>query len=366
MYGGGCFENSGIIPLGWQYVVGDAPTNTIFPFRSYWLMPIVNKRIFKNITGEQLSYIPIYISSGANSPLSFIPLPFHGFISLVQNNAILGFLMKTNTLSASVFKQFASKITELKEIIRLNTTSDTIPDKYIPEYISICRQIMEEEEDKRRLMTEQISDNDMYQIKSKLGSIEYFNEIIDTSNGAINPNYRYILAKHNEIRKIGEQLLDPHTIENDGIKYIEPSPAKDNLIIQVSGELDNRMGGDFGDGCILPLIHDLKNINDLIVQTNSCIFKEFPIVSDKIRGFYSYLKQFSEIPDFNMIPKNYPQLLNSLYPFSTQKYTPEDYKKIMYNISILNEYVPQVKKDQIFNSVRFDDILNYIYKLIQQ
>ena len=365
MYGGECFTNSGIIPLGWQYVVGDAPTNTIFPFRSYWLMPIVNKGVFKNIYGNELSYIPIYISSGANSPLSFIPLPFHGFISLVQNNAILGFLMKTNTLSIRAFKEFSSKIPELNEIIKLNTSSDTIPNEYIPAYIDICRQIMEEDVDKRRLMSEKITDNDMYQIKSKLGSINYFNEIIDTSNGAINPNYRYILAKHNEIRKAGELLLDPYTSENDGIKYITPNPDKDNLIIQASTELENRIGGNFGDGCILSLIHDLKNINNLIVQNNSCIFKEFPIVSEKTRELYSYLKQFSEITDFNMIPKNYPELIRSLYPFSTKKYTNEDFKKTMYNISILNTYVPQVKKDQIFNSVRLDDILNYLYQLTQ-
>ena len=309
-------------------------------------MPIVNKGVFKNIYDNELSYIPIYISSGANSPLSFIPLPFHGFISIVQNKAILGFLMKTNTFNETPFKQFSSEIPELNEIIKLNTSPDTIENIHIQTYINICREIMGEDEP-----DDPITDKDIYQIKSKLGSIKYFNEIIDT-DGYITSNYRYILEKHNEIRKRGEQHV--------GDSFIPSNPIeKHNLIIKASTELGEV---DLGDGCILPLIDDLKNINNLIVKNNSCIFKEFPIISETTRRLYSELKTFSENTDLNSIPTNFiVRNIKSLYPFSTTNYTNEDFEKTMWNISILNTYVPQVKKDQIFNSVRLDDILNDLY-----
>jgi len=153
--------------------------------------------------------------------------------------------------------------------------------------------------------------------------------------------------------------------------YIFPhQPSKNNIIIEMS----RVMNANFGDDCIIPLIEDLKSINEPIQNYNSSVFKEFPVLSDEIINLYNYLKDFSGKTDMGYIPKNYPFLIHKLYNYNTGNHPifPEValnyddiqyYGSIMHNISVINTHVPQVKKDQIFYSVRLDDILNKLNTL---
>ena len=87
--------------IGWQ-VAEYTQSGDDYPDRSFWLLPNISNKI-KDIKGVPLRFVPVYISSGANSPQSGLPFPFHGFASLLYNmrnsKIIIGSILKTNRTS---------------------------------------------------------------------------------------------------------------------------------------------------------------------------------------------------------------------------------------------------------------------------
>jgi len=337
-----------VIPLGWQYAVGDSKITMEdpFPFRSFWLIKIQKEEYFKDMFGEKLMYLPIYISSGTNSPITFLPLPFHGFISSVQSNNLLSYIMKTNTLRDIGFRTLAKfplgehpTIPNLEYIIKQNNNKclfGNIVKNDIQKLVDNIRDIM-------GLSNKEISNEDFESIKDKVGSYDYLSEMLD-GDYILNSNYKNILEVHRSIKNAGEKKIK----DNKDTSSIN----MEDLVIKTSREIQ----GNFS----IPLIEDLKILNKMIAENKASIFgSKYPSIDSVTIEMYRVLETFIDTNPSNLTLDD-AQIIKGLYPHQCRQQSLNDKALLTVLKNFAHSKAPAIKRRQIINSVRLDDILNFI------
>ena len=328
------------IYLGWKFVTGE-PTKSKFPFRSFWLIPNDNKNIV-NIQGKPLEYVPIYVSSGSNSPLSFLPLPFFGFISMPFKDKLIGFLMKANTLHEELFntKEIKKNYPKFKNVKTLLTNTRTLQDKDVKDFVSQCQKIFK--------LQNEITEKSLVTIKEKLGS-NYLLELIDIYK-------KTILEFHNKLKITGEQYVDEHLKQHkQDRKYTTNSNEYQKMIEHISFD---KMKQD--------LISNLNELNKQINDKKANIFLDYSY-NKQYDMYFETLKKIIDkkcnlyIQENINIAKN---CLFALYP-ATFKYKLKDDKNIntfvfslIYNLRNILSH----KLDQILFSYRLDNIIDGLIK----
>lgn len=339
-------ENTGeekkLIYLGWKFVTGERTTNK-FPFRSFWLIPNNNPKIV-NIKGEPLDYVPVYVSSGSNTPLSFLPLPFFGFVSIYQNGIIIGYLMKSDTLQERLFnlpriQQNYPKISDVKKILLDN---ESLEDSSIIKYTEDCQKMFD--------LKIGVNSEDLKEIKKKLGSSHLLK--------LINIYKDQILKKHKEIKIEGEKKLSQFLSSHPRFP-IENKIKKAELIEFISlGQMNN-------------LIPNLSKLNEFINDNKANIFINYSRNKDYDKLFEGLVRILKILRDERIYRRRYNfydyayNILSQVYqaklkPFlkAANLYEKKSIiNKIIINLSTINKY----KLAQILTTIHFDGIINDLY-----
>jgi len=314
------------ICIGWKYVTGEGPTDSKFPFRSFWLLP--NTKGFTNIYGVKLRYIPVYISSGSNTPLSFIPLPFHGFVSIIQNDILIGFILKSNffseptLFSGKTYSYIKKNIPYIEDIFNRNTSGSDIDDTDIKSFINKCRSIMGIKPFNNILKA------DLSKIKDKLGSLLYYENITQFLE---------------EIVGVHKQLQDGALVYVDKYKSMKDTHG--------SGEdfIEHVCRTEIGDKLGYTLINNLNDLNPIISTNNASIFLSI-VKNEKFNTLFDYLKNHI-IAVKKLSNNDLLRLIEKLYPRSTNGIK-LNIKTIIKNLT----RIPTHKLEQILYSYRIDDI----------
>ena len=287
-----------------------------------------------------MPYIPIYISSGSNTPISYIPLPFHGFASYLHEGFLIGALIKANFFFDPFFhdKEYITNLKQrfpaIERVIQMNTSQNIFPAQ-ISDFVNNCRKYMEKSQ------LDHIPPESILEIISKLGSFEYLD--------IINNYLDRIMSEHKRMHDIGihyiHQFVTPevlqHRFHNFEGRKINESKYQDFL----ENICLNKIGTNMG----FPLINNLNDLNKLINEQHSSVFVKL-LRNDKFDELFFYLQ------DFIIKQENIPEeLIRRLYPRSINQ-KPLNIDKIKHNLQRMREH----KRNQILYSLRIDDIFEIL------
>lgn len=314
--------------IGWQ-VAEYTHGGDDYPARSFWLLPNIGNKI-KDINEVPLRFVPVYISSGANSPQSGLPFPFHGFASLLHNNnkskIIIGSILKTNTLLNHYFQDFIQNYPYIKQVIIQNTTPESISDDEILQFVK-------EINPKKTVKSE-----DIQEIKSKMGSKDYFD--------IINQFKEEILKEHKNIKVHGESKLT----ENPRPLTVSP----DFHLEEITKLVDSSVQKYY-----LP---NLNILNEYLTINKSSIFGRVENAAIKhvkghkiqLSNHFQLLRKMVSDPHESSIGQK-RDLLEKIFVYSLyQKHlTDADIISIFRNLIGISE----LKRNQILTSTTLDHIL---------